>query len=85
MFLSLSEVVMVSENICVDVPVCCLHLPLSVFCLQKPALILAMGEQSVTSSVSRVGCGEVMGHLYLVFRLESTKEGVSSLFKTPEA
>lgn len=39
----------------------------------------------MTSNISGVGCGVVMGHLYLVFRLESSKEGISTLFETPEA
>lgn len=63
LFLSLSEVVMMSES----VRVCCLHLSRSIFCLKNPAVMLAMSKWSVTPSVSSVGCGELMGGLYLVF------------------
>lgn len=52
---------------------------------KNPALIVAMGERSVTSTISGVGCGEEMGDLSLVFRLKSTKEGISTFFKAPEA
>lgn len=72
LFLSLSEVVMMSESV-------------RVCCLKNPALMLAMSKWSVTPSVSSVGCGELIGGLYLVFWLEFPKECVSTFFKTPES
>lgn len=85
--LVLSETMVVSDTTFVHVLVCSWHpspsglimLRVERRCLRHPDLRLEMGEGSVTSSSS-----EVIGHLYLIFRLESIKVDIRIL-QNPEA